>query len=187
MFAVAHAATAPIVVTLVLTGVLAHRRVHATRHDRVRQDQRATSPSRYRCTASAASARPPLPFASHAAAAAHAFYVDTLRGRQVWPTEVTAADAGLWFLVDGALIQVCPDHRDGRSPLVLAVHAPVDLAARCWDAGLDVRVREDASGGATLSVIDPIGREIVFAHRRTPVRAVGRRRPSNRHRADTPK
>jgi catechol 2,3-dioxygenase-like lactoylglutathione lyase family enzyme len=102
--------------------------------------------------------------------AARSFYADVLGGRRVWPTEATA-DAGLWFLVDGALIEACATAGAGQPPIVLAVRAPLELATRCWDAEFDVRVHDDASGRSALSVVDPFGREIVLVRRRAPVRA----------------
>jgi catechol 2,3-dioxygenase-like lactoylglutathione lyase family enzyme len=127
------------------------------------RDQRATPPT--------AGARRLSPIAPNDVAAARSFYEDVLQGRQVWPTEATAVDPGLWFLVDGALIEVCPASGADRPPIVLAVRAPVESAARCWDAGFYVRVHDDAGGRSVLSVVDPFGREIAFARRRTVVRA----------------
>ena len=103
-------------------------------------------------------------------AAARSFYEDVLGGRQVWATDADA-DAGLWFLVDGTLIEVCAAAGAAEPRIVLAVRAPVELAARCWDAGFHVRVHDDAGGRSALSVVDPFGREIVFVRRRLPVRA----------------
>lgn len=94
-----------------------------------------------------------------AARAALAFYQDVLQGRRVWPTE--RADPGsAWFLVGGTLIEVAL-HRDSAAPpVVLEVDDPEEVAARCWDAGCHVRVRQDAAGQVRMSVVDPLGRRL---------------------------
>jgi catechol 2,3-dioxygenase-like lactoylglutathione lyase family enzyme len=117
------------------------------------------------------------------AAAVRSFYEDALQGRQVWPTRRTPADAGLWFLVEGTLIEVRAARDADRPPIALEVDAPDELAARCWDAGFDVLVREDAIGAVVLSVIDPFGREIVLACRESAMRA--RRLPRSAHASRT--
>jgi hypothetical protein len=86
----------------------------------------------------------------------------------VWPTRRAPAEAGPWFLVEGTLIEARAARDADRPPIALAVDAPDELAARCWDAGFGVRVREGASGAVVLSVIDPLGREIVLARRESP-------------------
>ena len=43
-------------------------------------------------------------------------------------------------------------------PIVLPVNDPGALAERCWDAGFSVRVGNDETDDATVSVIDPFGR-----------------------------
>lgn len=96
-------------------------------------------------------------------AAVRAFYADALQGRQVWPTRRAPAQAGLWFLVEGTLIEVRAARDAERPPVTLEVDAPDELAARCWDAGFDVRVHQSATGAVVLSVIDPFGQEIVLA------------------------
>jgi hypothetical protein len=105
------------------------------------------------------------------AAAVRSFYGRVLRGRRVWPTQRTLAEVGPWFLVEGTLIEVRATREADYPPITLRVDAPEELAARCWDAGFDVRVHEGASGTVALSVIDPLGREIVLACRESPVRA----------------
>ena len=98
-----------------------------------------------------------------AAAAARAFYRDVLRGREVWPTRRADADRSLWFLVGGTLIEVGSEVRDADAPVVLDVDDPEEVAARSWDAGYSVRVRETATGGVPISVIGPFGRRIDLA------------------------
>ena len=137
-------------------------------HHQVR-DQRAAPPSGQERPASTVGARRLPRITPNDVAAARSFYEDVLGGRQVWPTEARA-DTGLWFVVDGVLIEVCAAAGAGQPPFVLAVRAPVELAARCWDAEFHVRVHDDPGGRSALSVVDPFGREIVFTRRRTPVR-----------------
>jgi catechol 2,3-dioxygenase-like lactoylglutathione lyase family enzyme len=119
------------------------------------RDQRATPPDGgYGRSASTADDRD---------AAARSFYEDVLQGRQVWPTDFSAADGGLWFLVGGTLVEVRADPAHAAAAIVLDVDAPDEVAARCWGAGSTVRVHDDASGQVVLSVLDPFGREIVLA------------------------
>jgi len=120
------------------------------------------------------------------AAAAQSFYGDALRGRQVWPTDCTAAEMGLWFLVGGTLIDVRAALDAGRPPIALAVDEPEELAARCWDAGFDVRVHDDASGRGVLSVIDPFGREIVLVCRESGRPACEKPTPARRRACEKP-
>ena len=135
-------------------------------HQQIR-NRRATPPGNQGRPASTVGPRHLSRITPNDVAAARSFYEDVLAGRQVWPTEA-AADAGLWFLVDGALVEVCAAPGAGQPPIVLAVRAPVALAARCWDAELEVRVHDDASGRSALSVVDPFGRQIRLVRRRTP-------------------
>jgi catechol 2,3-dioxygenase-like lactoylglutathione lyase family enzyme len=144
-------------------------------HQRLR-DRRATPPGGKGRPAFPAGARHLSRITPNDVAAARSFYEDVLGGRQVWATDADA-DASLWFLVDGALIEACAAAGAGQPPILLAVRAPLELATRCWDAEFDVRVHDDASGRSALSVVDPFGREIVLVRRRAPVRAAdsGRR------------
>jgi hypothetical protein len=95
------------------------------------------------------------------AAAARSFYQDVLRGRQVWPTEDESSS--LWFLVGGTLLEVSPEPRGGATAIALNVNDPEEVATRAWDAGFTVRVRENATSGAPISIIDPLGRRIDLA------------------------
>ncbi len=143
---------------------------HHQLRDRQLRDRRATPPGGKGRPAFTVGVRHLSRITPNDVAAARSFYEDVLGGRQVWATDA-AADAGLWFLVDGALIEVCAAAGAALPPIVLAVRAPVELAARCWDAAFEVRVHDARGGRSALSAVDPFGREIVFVRRRTPVRA----------------
>jgi catechol 2,3-dioxygenase-like lactoylglutathione lyase family enzyme len=99
----------------------------------------------------------------HAADAAVArwFYCDVLQGRQVWPSDRTA-DGALWFQVGNDLVTVRRDPEAIVIPARLAVDDPTAMAARCWDAGFAVQVRETTGGEVTFVVTDPFGRRIVL-------------------------
>ena len=98
------------------------------------------------------------------ASAARAFYCDALEGQQVWPAGRLGRRGTLWFLVAGAFIEVVG--AAGRSaPVILDVDAPDELAQRCWDAGFTVRMHQDPTGRASVSVFDPFGRRIDLAPR----------------------
>jgi catechol 2,3-dioxygenase-like lactoylglutathione lyase family enzyme len=109
------------------------------------------------------------------AAAVRAFYEDALHGRQVWPTQRAPAAGGPWFLVAGTLVEVRAARDANDPPIAVEMDAPDECAARCWDAGFEVRVGEPANGAAVLSVIDPFGREIVLARRDAAEGASGTR------------
>jgi catechol 2,3-dioxygenase-like lactoylglutathione lyase family enzyme len=112
---------------------------------------------------------PPIA-ASSTIEAARAFYCDALRGRQVWRTGSADAGARLWFLVGETLVEVGSASRDAITPITLSVESPSELAERCWDAGFTVRVHDDGTGRAPLSVLDPLGRRIELAPRETTPR-----------------
>ena len=88
---------------------------------------------------------------------ARAFYCDVLHGRQVWDSERAGS---LSFIVAGTRIDVSTSAAHDREPVVLSVGNPDALAERCWDSGYNVRVGYESTGDATVSVIDPIGRQI---------------------------
>jgi hypothetical protein len=88
---------------------------------------------------------------------ARAFYCDVLGGRQVWDSECSST---LSFIVENARIDVSTSVAGGSEPVALTVSNPEHLAERCWDAGYSVRVDHDATGDATMSVIDPFGRRL---------------------------
>ena len=91
---------------------------------------------------------------------ARAFYCDILEGRQVWDGE-RERRADLSFIVEGTRIDVGGrGSGDDGEAVVLSVANPDALAERCWDAGYSVRVADEATGEAALSVIDPFGRRI---------------------------
>ena len=58
------------------------------------------------------------------------------------------------------------------APIILEVDDPDSVAQRCWDAGLTVRVHQDETGRAPVSVIDPFGRRVDLVPRATPTRIV---------------
>ena len=91
--------------------------------------------------------------ASSHARIARAFYCEVLRGRQVWGAE---HDRALSFIVEGTRIDVSPTPAAERDVVVLPVLDPEAVAERCWDAGYDVRVGDQAA----MSVIDPFGLRI---------------------------
>jgi len=99
------------------------------------------------------------------AVAARAFYRGALRGRQVWPTGRTDGRGSLCFIVGGTLVEVRPELGSAAAPIELEVDDPNEVAERCWDAGFDVLVGGDATGGALVSVLDPFGRRIELTPR----------------------
>jgi len=88
---------------------------------------------------------------------ARAFYCDVLRGRQVWDAERAG---GLSFIVAGTRIDVTTSAAQDRDAVVLSVGNPDAVAERCWDSGYNVRVGYQTTGDATVSVIDPFGRQL---------------------------
>jgi len=104
------------------------------------------------------------------AAAARAFYRDALGGSEVWRTGAVEPRRALSFIIRGTLVDVSLDARAARAaagPIELYVDDPEVLAERCWDAGYVVRVYDDATGEAHLSVMDPFGRRVDLLARRT--------------------
>ena len=91
--------------------------------------------------------------------AARAFYGDALRGRQLRLPARRGTTTGLWFLVGGNIVEVRP-RNGGAAPIAIDVDDPELLAQQCWDAGFTVRVGEDGTGRAPVSVIDPFGRRL---------------------------
>jgi hypothetical protein len=92
------------------------------------------------------------------------FYTELLGGAEVWPTDRTKADARLYFLVEGQLVEVPPWREDLDDTLELRVENPLQLAERCWDAGHTVRIEGDGADVAPL-VTDPMGRTVVVLPR----------------------
>jgi glyoxalase superfamily protein len=89
--------------------------------------------------------------------AAWKFYCKVLGGRQVRPLEVAGS---LWFEVGNVLIETGPQFRNARARMAFAAEVVEDVAARCWDAGFSVVVRERRRGPPSFTVIDPFGRLI---------------------------
>ena len=141
-----------------------------------RASSSATAPAAERDGAFArAAARRGSAIAPSEAKAARSFYRDVLKGRQVWPTGRAEAGGSLWFLVGRTLVEVGPDLQRAAAPIVVDVDDPDRLAARAWDAGYHVRVHEDATGRAPVSVVDPFGRQIHLASDESSADAVGAR------------
>lgn len=94
-------------------------------------------------------------------AAARTFYCEALGGRQVRPAGLAGTDGGsLWFHVNGALVEAGSALHGPHTRVALSADDPALLAERCWDAGFEVRVHDDATGRTLFSVIDPFGRRI---------------------------
>lgn len=89
---------------------------------------------------------------------ARSFYVDVLRGREVWDAEAAGA-CQLSFMIEGTRVDVNTHAATEGAPLALCVGDPDRLAERCWDAGYSVDVRQDSTG-TTMSLIDPFGNRI---------------------------
>ena len=105
------------------------------------------------------------------ASAARAFYCDALEGQQVWRVGGMGRRGTLSFLVAGALIEVGGAALGRGAPVVLDVDDPDELAQRCWDAGFTVRMHQDPTGRAPVSVFDPFGRRIDLAPRECAMNA----------------
>ena len=134
---------------------MSHRRSHGS-HAVARAEHQGIA-------ARASSAREQREHAADAAVARW-FYCDVLQGRQVWPSE-HAADGALWFQVGNDLVTVRREPDAIVIPARLVVDAPTAMAARCWDAGFAVQVRETTGGEVTFAVTDPFGRRIVLVPR----------------------
>jgi len=102
----------------------------------------------------------PAPVDDRQRAAAWKFYCKVLGGRQVSRLGVAGGDGSLWFEVGHALIETGPQFRDARARMAFAAEVVEDLAARCWDAGFSVLVRERRRGPPSFAVIDPFGRQV---------------------------
>ena len=102
----------------------------------------------------------PAPVDDRQRAAAWKFYCKVLGGRQVWRLGVAGGDGSLWFEVGNSLIEAGPQLRNARARMAFAVEVIEDLAARCWDAGFSVLVRERRHGPPSYAVIDPFGRRV---------------------------
>ena len=89
-------------------------------------------------------------------AAARAFYCDALRGRQM-PRAKRGDDSALCFLVGEDLVTTGPAAMGGR--ITVVVDDAVAVAARCWDAGFTVNVR-DSADATTIAVVDPFDLEL---------------------------
>jgi len=94
---------------------------------------------------------------------ARRFYCDLLGGRQVWQAERRATPDALWFRVGENLIEVTASRRMLES-VEITVDSPLDVAARCWDAGSTVHLHADG-GEERVSVTDPFGRAIALVQR----------------------
>jgi hypothetical protein len=70
-----------------------------------------------------------------------------------------ATDA-LLSLIAGRVVKINPLAGPSSAPIILEVDDPDTVAQRCWDAGFTVRVQQDETGRAPLSVIDPLGRRV---------------------------
>ena len=92
--------------------------------------------------------------------AARAFYGRALRGRRVRPDIPGTAPA---FIVGDTIVEMRPDLGAAAPTILLLVEDPDALAQRCWDAGFTVRVGQDVTGRAPVSVIDPFGRRLDLA------------------------
>jgi len=85
----------------------------------------------------------PAPVDDRQRAAAWKFYCQVLGGRHVWPLGVAGS---LWFEVGNALVETGPQFRNARARMAFAAEVVEDVAARCWDAGFTVLVRERRRG-----------------------------------------
>ena len=91
--------------------------------------------------------------------AANTFYTGLLRGRLVHRGRRRTGSARLWFRIDEVLVETGPGSHD-RAPVLLHVDDPLAVAERCWDAGFTVRLLDPPFGHATVSVMDPFGRQL---------------------------
>jgi len=105
------------------------------------------------------------PRAPSAAELVRTFYEDVLGGRRVWPARRTDTASGLWFRVGSTFLEARAADGEVLPPIVLEVDAPEAVAERCWDAGFTVRVNQDSTGRAPVSVFDPFGRRVDLAPR----------------------
>lgn len=87
---------------------------------------------------------------------ARRFYCDLLEGRQMAAGAVERVEGALRFLVAGVAVETGAAPRDTTTRVVLRVHDPENLAARCWNAGYTVFV-DDTLG---VGIVDPFGLRI---------------------------
>jgi hypothetical protein len=102
----------------------------------------------------------PAPVDERQRYAAWKFYCTVLGGRQVWPFGVARDNGRLWFEVGSTVIETGPQFSNARARMAIAAEVVEDVAARCWDAGFSVLVRERRRGPPSFAVIDPFGRQI---------------------------
>jgi hypothetical protein len=102
----------------------------------------------------------PAPVDERQRYAAWKFYCTVLDGRQVWPLGVARDNGRLWFEVGNALIETGPQFCNARACMAIAAEVVEDVAARCWDAGFSVLVRERRRGPPSFALIDPFGRQL---------------------------
>lgn len=105
------------------------------------------------------------------ARAARAFYRQALRGRPLRPTGRNSTAETLAFAVGDTIIEVDPTLGAAAAPLRLEVDDPHTIAERCWNAGFTVRLGQDETGHAPLSVIDPFGRRVDLVPQTAPGRS----------------
>jgi len=53
------------------------------------------------------------------------------------------------------------EHGTPRTSRVMTVDAPAEFAELCWNAGLTVYVRDDASGQPVFSIVDQRGGQLL--------------------------
>jgi len=94
-------------------------------------------------------------------AAATRFYTGPLGGRRVHQSGRRTDGVRLWFRIDDVLIETGPSFHGGP-PVLLHVDDPLAVAERCWDAGFTVRLLDPPFGRATISVMDPFGRQLTL-------------------------
>jgi len=79
--------------------------------------------------------------------------------------------------IHARIIDGNPRLEASTAPIVLEVDDPDSVAQRCWDAGLTVRLHQDETGRAPVSVIDSFGRRVDLVPRAAPTRIARETRP----------